>query len=282
MLAWAEAQLEPFDVGISAATLVQRPDARAPAVRRNRQGADRQAARSCCWTSRPRPSTWKASRKLTGIIRDLTAQGTGDHLCQPPPARNPRPRRPRHHPARRGPPAAPSTSPRTFRSTDLVCLMVGRDIDSEYPPKPASPDRTPCCRFAGPVRRRVPRRQLRRAHAGEILGFAGAEGNGQREALRAIGGLEEASGARALRRPAGRHSPRRAPPSPAGFSSSAPTGQGEAIFPDLGVQKNMVLSPPRPTLPRGGFVCGPSRAAARPPWTWSGTSASSRPASTCR
>ena len=29
---------------------------------------------------------------------------------------------------------------------------------------------------------------------GEILGFAGSEGNGQREALRALGGLEAASG----------------------------------------------------------------------------------------
>ena len=29
---------------------------------------------------------------------------------------------------------------------------------------------------------------------GEIVGFAGAEGNGQREAIRALGGLDEASG----------------------------------------------------------------------------------------
>ena len=40
-------------------------------------------------------------RKLAAIVRRLAAEGHGHRLCQPPPARDPRPCRPRHHPARR-------------------------------------------------------------------------------------------------------------------------------------------------------------------------------------
>ena len=79
------------------------------------------------------------------------------------------------------------------------------------------------------------------AYAGEILGFAGAEGNGQREALRALGGLEEAHGA-VLRNGAAidASSPKAALANGVIFLSA--DRSGEAVFPELGVRKNMTLA----------------------------------------
>jgi ribose transport system ATP-binding protein len=79
------------------------------------------------------------------------------------------------------------------------------------------------------------------AHAGEVLGLAGAEGNGQREAIRAIVGLEEAQGSVFCHGVAVKtSSPSAALESSIVFLSA--DRSGEAIFPDLGVQKNMMLS----------------------------------------
>jgi ribose transport system ATP-binding protein len=144
---------------------------------------------------------------------------------------------------------------------DLVSLMVGRDIGSEYPPKPATlPDRVV-----------LSVRELSGEHfsdvsfdarAGEILGFAGAEGNGQREALRAMVGLESAQGKIVCH---GAVVDASAPKSALGgglvfLSADRP---GEAVFPDLGVQKNMTLSR-LSDFARLGFLSGSNeRAAAR-------------------
>jgi ribose transport system ATP-binding protein len=123
---------------------------------------------------------------------------------------------------------------------DLIALMVGRPIESEYPDHLAGADSWDVgisvsgfsgSRFADLaflVRR------------GEILGFAGAEGNGQREALRALGGLEEASGHVVCNgvsvktgTPAGALA--------AGILSLSADRAAESIFPVLGVRENMTV-----------------------------------------
>ncbi len=76
---------------------------------------------------------------------------------------------------------------------DSIALMVGRPIDTEYPTRPAlasSEIVLSAAKLSG-TRFHEIAFDIRR---GEILGFAGSEGNGQREALRALGGPEEASG----------------------------------------------------------------------------------------
>lgn len=178
-------------------------------------------------------------RQLVGIIKDLTARGTGIVYVSH--------RLPeileladRVTILRDG--VHQGTFPVTsdLSETNLVSLMIGRDVASEFPPKPAAEPGKPVLEV----------RNLSGvgfsgldfvARTGEILGFAGAEGNGQREALRAIGGLEESYGEVIC---AGRAvemvSPRAAMAGGVAFLSA--DRSGEAIFPDLAVQKNMVLT----------------------------------------
>ena len=75
---------------------------------------------------------------------------------------------------------------------------------------------------------------------GEILGFAGSEGNGQREALRSLGGLEDASGeVLCAGGPMAAFTPRAA--LEAGVLSLSADRSAESIFPTLGVRENMTV-----------------------------------------
>ena len=75
---------------------------------------------------------------------------------------------------------------------------------------------------------------------GEILGFAGSEGNGQREALRALGGFEAAGGQVLCGgRPVKPGTPRDA--LDAGVFSLSADRAAESIFPGLGVRENMTV-----------------------------------------
>jgi ribose transport system ATP-binding protein len=138
---------------------------------------------------------------------------------------------------------------------DLVALMVGRPIEAEFPSEtvpPSSDTALSATRFSGSQFRDVTL-QLRR---GEILGFAGAEGNGQRDALRALGGLAQGSGQLVCDgisvRP-GR--PRDA--LAAGILSLSSDRAVESIFPALGLRENMTVQVLR-ALSRLGLVV-PSR-----------------------
>jgi ribose transport system ATP-binding protein len=191
-------------------------------------------------------------RKLTGLIRQLTARGAGivyvSHrlpeileLAQ------------RVTILRDG--VHQGTFPVTpeLSEHDLVSLMVGRDIDSEYAPKTVAVSSRVVLAARGLTGEHFADVAFD-AHAGEILGFAGAEGNGQREALRALVGLEEAQGV-VLRdgQPIDASSPRAALGSGVMFLSA--DRAGEAVFPDLGVAKNMTL-PRLPDFLRFGFLSG--------------------------
>jgi len=76
----------------------------------------------------------------------------------------------------------------------IVNLIVGRSLDSTFPDKPEAPTSEPVVlsidELSGPGFNDVSM-SLRR---GEVVGLAGIEGNGQREFLRALAGLNRSTG----------------------------------------------------------------------------------------
>ncbi len=122
---------------------------------------------------------------------------------------------------------------------DLIALMVGRSIEAEYPPKGEGLVDRPVLSVEGLTGAGFHDVSFV-AREGEIVGLAGAEGNGQREVLRALAGLVEATGkvscgARAM----GLAAPADALRAGVLFLS-ADRGQ-ESTFPELGVRENMTL-----------------------------------------
>ena len=122
---------------------------------------------------------------------------------------------------------------------DLIALMVGRSIESGFPPHADIDSATVGFWATGLSGARFANITLH-VHRGEVLGFAGAEGNGQREALRALGGLEPATGhvfcdgkRVELGSPAGALA--------AGVLSLSADRAQESIFPILGVRENMTV-----------------------------------------
>ena len=142
--------------------------------------------------------------------------------------------------------------------SDLIALMVGRPIESEFPGKQGSETSGVVLsveEFVGPRFHGVDSR----VHCGEILGFAGAEGNGQRETLRALGGLIESSGSLTCDgRPVKTGRPRDA--LDAGILSLSADRPGESIFPTLGVRENMTIQVLRDFV-AGGLISAPAERA---------------------
>lgn len=138
---------------------------------------------------------------------------------------------------------------------DLIALMVGRPIEAEFPPK-----KGPTVKQAGVAL------SVRRLsgdvfsdvdfdlYRGEILGLAGAEGNGQREVLRAVGGFEDAAGELACE---GRRLTLNAPKSAIASGVMMLSGDRavESIFPVLGVRENMTIQVLE-SFSSGGLVSG--------------------------
>ena len=134
---------------------------------------------------------------------------------------------------------------------DLIALMIGRSIESGFPPK-SDLSSAPVgfwakdlsgARFSGVTFH---------VHHGEVLGFAGAEGNGQREAIRALGGLELATGhVYCDGQPVKLGAPRAA--LAAGVLSLSADRALESVFPVLGVRENMTVQV-LDEFATGGFV----------------------------
>ncbi|MCB1488964.1 MAG: ATP-binding cassette domain-containing protein [Bauldia sp.] len=82
----------------------------------------------------------------------------------------------------------------SISESEILSLIIGRSIDRAFPPKAAVGSDSGTVLAA----RRVTGRNLHgvdlAVQRGEIVGLAGVEGNGQREFLRALAGLEQASG----------------------------------------------------------------------------------------
>lgn len=235
---WAAAQMRPYGVNIAPTTLV---GDLTPAYRQFVEIIKALLSNPRVLLLDEPTSTLDLDgvRQLAGIVRDLVARGTGIIYVSH--------RLPeileladRVTILRDG--VHQGTFPVTsdLSEASLVSLMIGRDVESEFPPKPLAPQGRPILEV-----RRLSGTGFSDlnlvAYTGEILGFAGAEGNGQREALRAIGGLEEANGAVICDGIAANTvSPRGATRGGIAFLSA--DRSGEAIFPDLAVQKNMVLT----------------------------------------
>ncbi|MEX1180198.1 MAG: ATP-binding cassette domain-containing protein [Cucumibacter sp.] len=123
--------------------------------------------------------------------------------------------------------------------SDLVALMIGRPIETEHRERVAMGDRVAmwATRLSGARFQEF----TFHVHRGEILGFAGAEGNGQRNVIRALGGLEEASGRVFV---AGGASVRPGAPREAltaGILSLSADRSQESLFPALGVRENITI-----------------------------------------
>jgi ribose transport system ATP-binding protein len=124
---------------------------------------------------------------------------------------------------------------------DLIALMVGRPIETEYPAKREAEIESAGVAFWATHLSGARFHDLTfYMNRGEILGFAGAEGNGQRDAIRALGCIEPASGYifcdfKEVR-----------PGTPqsaleAGILSLSADRLQESIFPVLGVRENMTI-----------------------------------------
>jgi ribose transport system ATP-binding protein len=127
----------------------------------------------------------------------------------------------------------------TLSETDLIALMVGRPIEAEYPAHGEIQSREVVLKVEG-LNGRGFRDVTFQLHRGEILGFAGAEGNGQREAMRALGGLDAAGGSivcRGVAASAGSPADALA----AGILSLSADRALESVFPVLSVRENMTV-----------------------------------------
>ena len=124
---------------------------------------------------------------------------------------------------------------------DLIALMVGRPIEAEFPPKRgAEVLSSEVCLSVQALSGDAFSDVAFEVHRGEILGLAGAEGNGQREVLRAIGGFEDASGALSCE---GRRIPLVAPQRSLGAGVMMLSGDRavESIYPAMSVRENITI-----------------------------------------
>jgi ribose transport system ATP-binding protein len=135
---------------------------------------------------------------------------------------------------------------------DLIALMIGRPLNVAFPARRALPEQAETVLAVSDLRgeRFGPIDLVVRA--GEILGIAGAEGNGQVQFLRALAGVERAAG-RALCD--GTELDTRSPLGPlrAGVVLLSGDRKGEALFPALSVRANATIQVLR-RLARAGIV----------------------------
>ncbi len=138
---------------------------------------------------------------------------------------------------------------------DLIALMVGRPIEAEFPPrKGADALHGPVCLEARQLSSGAFDDVSFEVHRGEILGLAGAEGNGQREVLRALGGFEEADGTLTCE---GRRIPLNAPGRSlgAGVMMLSSDRAVESTFPTMSVRENVTIQA-LATFATAGIVSG--------------------------
>ncbi len=122
----------------------------------------------------------------------------------------------------------------------LVALMIGRPLELAFPERhEAAEEREVALAVTGLRGERFGPVDLTVAK-GEILGIAGAEGNGQLQFLRALAGIERADGSAACD---GRELDRRSPLGPlrAGVVLLSGDRTGESLFPVLSVRANATI-----------------------------------------
>lgn len=78
----------------------------------------------------------------------------------------------------------------SVKISDLIAMMVGRDLGNIYPRREPQPQRKPVLEVSGLTRKGVLNNIDFTLHQGEILGFAGLMGAGRTELARAIFGAD--------------------------------------------------------------------------------------------
>jgi ribose transport system ATP-binding protein len=144
----------------------------------------------------------------------------------------------------------------------LVALMIGRPLELAFPDRDGSVgEREVLLHVSGLRGPRFGPLDLT-LHRGEILGIAGAEGNGQHELLRCLGGVDRGAGTVQCN---GRKVDLRSPFGAlrAGIMLLSGDRMRESLFPVLGVRSNSTIQVLR-RFSRGGWVRrGKERAAVR-------------------
>ncbi|MGD9537174.1 MAG: ATP-binding cassette domain-containing protein [Alphaproteobacteria bacterium] len=143
----------------------------------------------------------------------------------------------------------------TLTEEAIIALMVGRPIEAEFPAKRgARPGESGAVLAVRDLAGEPFGGVSFEAQRGEIIGLAGAEGNGQREVLRALCGFEAAAGEVICD---GRRVPLNAPKGAiaAGVMMLSGDRAAESIFPVLGVRENMTVQVLR-RFSRVGLVSG--------------------------
>ncbi|MEJ0011646.1 MAG: ATP-binding cassette domain-containing protein [Bauldia sp.] len=124
---------------------------------------------------------------------------------------------------------------------DLITLMVGRPIEAEYPTRRHEDIEAAEVSFWATGLTGAGFRDVTfYVKRGEVLGLAGAEGNGQREAIRALGRIEPSTGYIFCD---GKEVKGTTPQAAlaAGILSLSADRAHESIFPALGVRENMTV-----------------------------------------
>lgn len=118
----------------------------------------------------------------------------------------------------------------------IVELMIGRSFGHTFPAKASAASGTPVLHVAGLSGARFADVGLS-VRSGEILGLAGVDGNGQREAMRALAGLERSTGSVAVH---GRRARVQSVPAAqrAGIHYLAGDRHAEGLFLPLSVEEN--------------------------------------------
>ncbi|MFI2664439.1 ATP-binding cassette domain-containing protein [Micromonospora carbonacea] len=145
----------------------------------------------------------------------------------------------------------------------IVELIVGRSLDTTFPAKPDLGG-APVVLATEGLRGTGFADLTLRVSAGEIVGFAGVEGNGQRQALRALAGLVRSHGRVTV---AGRPVALTGPAAAAGRGVTFLSGERlrEAVFGDLSIRENVdALALPRVSLLRTLLVPARERALVAP------------------
>ena len=124
---------------------------------------------------------------------------------------------------------------------EIVALMVGERTDLAFPPKPGVPEAAPVALAARGLRGDGFGPVDLLARRGEIVGVAGAEGNGQRELVRTLVGLRRGEGEVEV----GGETVRLATPRAAlaaGITFQSGDRAAESVFAELSVMENSTIS----------------------------------------